>query len=126
MNEKLMNIKEKIAGAVTKALDFLKANLMITVITAFCLVVVAVLLISVFALQEFIVSVCILIVLEVAMAALLHKVELWKHGVLLAAQIVAAIILQRIPLVVLCVVVYVAAIVALQLMNLNSKEETQS
>jgi len=126
MNEKLMNIKEKIAGAVTKALDFLKANLMITVITAFCLVVVAVLLISVFALQEYIVSVCILIVLEVAMAALLHKVELWKHGVLLAAQIVAAIILQRIPLVVLCVVVYVAAIVALQLMNLNSKEETQS
>lgn len=83
----------------------------------FSIAVVAVLLIAVLALQEYVVSVCILIVLEAAMAALLHKAELWKHGILVILQLIAAAVIQRMPLVALCIVVYVAAIVALQFMS---------
>lgn len=86
-------------------------------IAAFCIAAIVVLLVAVFVLQEFVVSVCVLMVLETAMAALLHKMEVWKHGVLLAAQFVVAAVLQRVALGALCVVVYVAAIVALQVMS---------
>ena len=83
----------------------------------FSIAAVIVLLTAVLALQEYVVSVCILIVLEAAMAALLHKAELWKHGLLVVFQLVVGAVIQRVGLVVLCMVVYVAATVALQFMN---------
>jgi hypothetical protein len=73
-------------------------------------------LVAIFTLQEFVVSVCVLLIIEVAMAALLHQVELWKHGVLLALQIVVGVIISRIPLIIICVIAYVAATFALQFM----------
>jgi len=78
-------------------------------------------LVAMLALQEFVVSVCVLIIIEAAMAALLHQAEIWKHGILLGLQIVAGIIIKRIPLVIICVIAYVAATFALQLMA--KKEE---
>lgn len=101
----------------TKVTDFLKNHKTAVAIAGFCIVAIIVMLIAVFALYEFIVSVCILIVLEAAMAALLHKEEIWKHGLLLAAQFVAALVLQRVPLVLLCIIVYVAATATLHFMN---------
>ena len=100
-----------------KITDFLKNNKIAGAIGAFFLFAVIVLLIAVFALYEFVVSVCILIVLEAAMAAMMHKAELWKHGVLLVAQLVVAALVQGVPLVFLCILIYVAALVVLQVIQ---------
>ena len=102
---------------IKKLTELIKANQTIVAIGGFCVLAIGLLLISVFALQEFVVSVCILMVIEVAMAALLHNVELWKHGVLLVAQIIVALILKNIPLVLVCIVIYIAATIALSLLQ---------
>ena len=73
-------------------------------------------------LQEFVVSVCVLIILEAGMAALLHQAEIWKHGVLLGLQILAGIIIGRIPLIIICVIAYVVATFALQFMGKTNEQ----
>ena len=105
-----------------KIMAFLSAHSTMVSILGFCITAIAVLLTAVLALQEYVVSVCVLIVLETAMAALLHKVELWKHGALLGAQFLVAATVHRIPLIALCAIVYVAAIIALQF--IRSKNES--
>ena len=99
-----------------KVITYLKRNMKPAPAIAFAIVSLILILVAMFALNEFVVSVCVLIILEAGMAALLHKVELWKHGVMLVAQIVAAIIIGRVPLVIVCVIAYVTATVALQYM----------
>ena len=92
----------------------------VTAVLGYAVVSLILILVAIFALNEFVVSVCALIILEAGMAAFLHKAELWKHGVMLVAQIVAAIIIGRVPLVIVCVIAYVAATVALQFMTKTS------
>lgn len=87
------------------------------VIGAFAAVSLILILIAVFALHEYVISVCGLIILEAGMAACLHKAELWKHGVMVAAQIAAGVIIGRIPLIIICVIAYIASTVALHFMN---------
>lgn len=123
MNEKLMMTKDKVVDSVKKVVEYFKSNMMSTAALGFAVVSLILILVAIFALQEYVISVCVLIILEAAMAALLHKVELWKHGVMLAAQFVAALIIKRIPLVIICILAYVAATVALQFMT---KKESQS
>ena len=123
MNEKLMMTKDKVVDSVKKVVEYFKSNMMSTAARGFAVVSLILILVAIFALQEYVISVCVLIILEAAMAALLHKVELWKHGVMLAAQFVAALIIKRIPLVIICILAYVAATVALQFMT---KKESQS
>ena len=99
-----------------------KANEKPIAIGAFALVALILILIAVFGLNEFVVSVCVLVILEAGMAVCLHKAELWKHGVMLAAQIVAGIIISRISLVIICIVAYVAATAALQFITKNENQ----
>ena len=56
------------------------------------------------------------------MAALLHQAEIWKHGILLGLQLVAGIMMNRIPLIIICIVAYVAATFALQLMGKKNEQ----
>ncbi len=121
MKEKLIAIKDKVVEIAKKVWDWMKANSLITAVVGFAVVSLILILVAMLALQEFVVSVCVLIIIEAAMAALLHKAEIWKHGILLVLQIVAGIIIKRIPLVIICVIAYVAATFALQLMA--KKEE---
>jgi len=121
MKEKLVEIKDKVIELVKKAVEWMKANRLVTAVVAFAVVSLVLILVAMLALQEFVVSVCVLIIIEAAMAALLHQAEIWKHGILLGLQIVAGIIIKRIPLVIICVIAYVAATFALQLMA--NKEE---
>ncbi len=123
MNEKLMIIKDKLIVAKDKVVEvakkvfhYFKTNMVATAILMFGIVAFVLILVAMLALNEFVVPVCVLILLEAGMAALLHKAELWKHGVLLALQFVAAIIIGRIPIVIVCMLAYVAATFALQLM----------
>ena len=109
-------MKEKFTEIKNKAIELCKGNKMVPAVAIFSVVSLVLILVAMLLLNEFVVSVCVLIILEAGMAALLHKVELWKHGVLLAAQFVAGLIIGRIPLVVVCMIAYVAATVALQFM----------
>ena len=110
MNEKLK-----------KVVEFFKTNKTATAGLLFAVVSLILILVAMLVLNEFVVSVCVLIILEAGMAAFLHKVELWKHGILLAAQVVAGIIIGRVPLVIVCVIAYVAATVALQFISKHEK-----
>ena len=121
MKEKLVEIKDKVIELLKKAVEWMKANRLVTAVVAFAVVSLVLILVAMLALQEFVVSVCVLIIIEAAMAALLHQAEIWKHGILLGLQIVVGIIIKRIPLVIICVIAYVAATFALQLMA--NKEE---
>lgn len=116
MKEKLVNIKDKVVELAKKVWEVLKTNRLITSVVGFSIVSLILILIAMIALQEFVVSVCVLIIIEAAMAALLHQAEIWKHGILLALQVVAGVVIGRIPLIVICVIAYVAATLALQLM----------
>ncbi len=91
-------------------------------IGGFALVALVLILIAVFGLNEFVVSVCVLLILEAGMAVCLHKAELWKHGVMLAAQIAAGIIIGRVSLVIICIIAYVAATAALQIITKNENQ----
>lgn len=121
MNDKLTMVKDKVIDTAKKVFKYFKNNMMATAVLGFSVVSLILILIAMLALKEFVVSVCVLIIIEAAMAALLHKAELWKHGILLVAQIVAAVIIKRIPLVILCIIAYVAATFALQLMMKKEK-----
>ncbi len=110
-----MNKKEN------SVLEYFKTNMTAAAGLLFAVVSLILILVSMFVLNEFVVPVCVLIILEAGMAAFLHKVELWKHGVLLAAQVVAGIIIGRVPLVIVCVIAYVAATAALQFMSKQEK-----
>lgn len=121
MNEKLKNIKDKIVNTFKRVCYILKTNLFVTSIVAYCVVVLILILVGMLVLNEFIVSICALIILEAMMAVLLHKAELWKHAVLVVAQIVAGVIIGRIPLIIICVIAYIAAMFALHFMFKKSK-----
>ena len=110
MKDKLMNMKNK-------AIDFINSNRLLTSVVVFSLISLVLFLVAMFALQEFVVSVCVLIIIEAAMAALLHQAEIWKHSVLLGLQLVAGVIIDRTPLVFICVLAYVAATFTLQFMG---------
>ena len=117
MKDKLMSVKNKVVEYAKKTWELMKTNSLVTAVVAFSVVSLILILVAIFALQEFVVSVCVLIIIEAAMAALLHEAEIWKHGVLLGLQLVAGIIISRIPLIIICIIAYVAATFALQLMG---------
>lgn len=112
MKDKLIQLKDTI----------MKRPILVASV-GFALVSLVLILVAIFALNEFVVSVCVLIILEALMAALLHKAELWKHGILVLAQFIVGIVLERIPLVILMIIAYVVATLALQLMS-KSKENS--
>lgn len=117
MKEKLIGMKDKVVEHTKKAMNLLKTNSLVTAVAIFTVVSLILILVAIFALQEFVVSVCVLIIIEAAMAALLHQAEIWKHGVLLGLQIVVALLINRLPIMIICVLAYVAATLALQLMG---------
>ena len=122
MNEKLMEVKDKVVELAKKAWEFMKSNRMITAGVGFAVISLILILIAIFALQEFVVSICVLIILEAGMAALLHQAEIWKHGILLGLQFLAGLIIGRILLVIICIVAYVAATFALQFMGKQDEQ----
>ncbi len=80
----------------------------------FVAVMLALILIPVLLWQEFVVPVCIVLILAVLMAVFLHKSELWIHGICLLGLFIAGFALNRMPIMILCVIAYVSTTVALQ------------
>ena len=90
-------------------------------IAAFAVIVAAMVLIGVCVLHVPVVAMCMLVILETALAVFLHHAELWLHGVVILAEVIAGILCSKILLVVLCAVVYVAATACLQVSDRGEK-----
>lgn len=75
---------------------------------------VAIILISMFALKIPVVAVCVILILNVGIACCLHHEPVWLHGLVLLAELVAGILCKKIIFILLCMVIYVIAILALR------------
>ena len=94
---------------------------MVMTIAAFAVIVAAMVLIGVCVLHVPVVAMCMLVILETALAVFLHHAELWLHGVVILAEVIAGILCSKILLVVLCAVVYVAATACVQVSDRGEK-----
>lgn len=94
---------------------------MVMTIAAFAVIVAVMVLIGVCVLHVPVVAMCMLVILETALAVFLHHAELWLHGVVILAEVIAGILCSKILLVVLCAVVYVAATACLQVSDRGEK-----
>ena len=63
------------------------------------------------------VPVCVIVLIEVAIAACLHDVPIWLHGLVIIGQIVAGILTDRLIFMVLCIVLYVLGILTLRFLR---------
>ena len=104
-------IKEQLKkiNVLNKTVEFARKHRLVLSIIFFCAVILTLILIAILGWGEFVVPVCVLMLLEVVMAVLLHHTEIWIHGVLLVLHIVAGIIIGRVPLTILCIIAYIAA-----------------
>ena len=94
---------------------------MVMTIAAFAVIVAVMVLIGVCVLHVPVVAMCLLVILETSLAVFLHHAELWLHGVVILAEVIAGILCSKILLVVLCAVVYVAATACLQVSDRGEK-----
>lgn len=62
-----------------------------------------------------VVTVCIVIIIEAALAACLHDLPIWLHGIVLAAELILGIVVHKIIFMMLAAICYLAAIFLLQL-----------
>lgn len=111
------NVKD-IAGQVVK---MAKENKQLDILIVFGLVVLALILIATLALKLPVVPVCLAIVIEAGIAVMLHNVEIWVHGLAVVVQLVAGILIGRVGMMIICILLYVCAILALQMWNQLAK-----
>lgn len=107
----------------TSIREKIKGNEGLPVLGIFCIVALGMILLGTLGLHVNVVSVCLLIVLEAAIAVVIYHAELWIHGVLILLEIIEGILLGRILLVLCCIVVYVAAIITLQAWKALGKKQ---
>lgn len=98
-------------------MEFVKTNKKWISLAVFCLIAIAMIAIAALVLKQPIVPVCVILLIEVAIAVMLHNAELWMHGVLVLAEIIAGIVLGKIVIIILCVVIYIAATLTLKLIE---------
>lgn len=91
-------------------------------VLAFAVLVAVIIVAGVIALGIPVVPMCLMIVIQAVLAVTLHHAELWVHGLLVLAEICAGVAAGKVVPMILCVVVYVAAMFALQMLD---KGETQ-
>lgn len=96
-----------------KLVELARKYRLILSLVFFCVAILTLILVATLGMGEFVVQVCILMIIEVAMAVLLHKSELWVHAILLVAQVAAGIVIDRVPLTIVCVIAYVVTTITL-------------
>ena len=101
-------------------MDLIKKNKTIVSIAIFVVVVAISIVVMTVVLKQPVVPVCVLVLIEATIAVMLHNAELWMHGVLLLAEIIAGVALGRIVLFLLCILVYIAATFTLKLFDSES------
>ncbi len=76
-----------------------------------------VILIAILGLEIPAVPVCVIVLIEVGIAACLHDVPIWLHGLVIIGQIAAGGLTDRLLFVVLCVVIYLLSILTLRFLR---------
>lgn len=74
--------------------------------------VLVVILVSMLVLEMPVIPVCVIVAIEGALAACLHDVPIWLHGLVIIAQIVAGVLCGATVFMVLCALIYVVGILA--------------
>ena len=88
---------------------------------AFAVVALVLILVGILAFREPVVPVCAAILIEAMLALVLHKVELWMHGITVGVQVIIGALIGRLPLFILCVILYVAATAVQYWMDTNEQ-----
>lgn len=76
-----------------------------------------VILISILGLDVPVVPVCVIVLIEVALAVCLHDVPIWLHGLVILVQIVTGILCQNIIFAAMCAVIYLLGILSLRILR---------
>ena len=76
--------------------------------------VLLVILVSIITLKMPVVPICVIVLIEAALAACLHDVPIWLHGLVVIAQIVAGVLCGVTVFMILCALVYIAGILSLR------------
>ena len=105
------NKKEKNPVDITA---LLKDNIRYVILAAMCILALAVILIGVFALKASVVSMCLLVVIQVIIAAMLHGEPMLVNGGVLLCELIAAILTSNIIVIVMAIVLYIAACFAIR------------
>ena len=103
-----------------EVIGFVKEKRTLVAIAGFAIVVAAMMACGNYGLHVSLVALSVLVMLEALMAVMLHKVELWIHGVMVLAQIIAGVFTSRAAVSLLCVLVYAAAVAALWVFDWDS------
>ena len=94
--------------------DFFAQNKRLLSLILFVVLAVVVNLISIFVLKISIVPVCSIIIIEAGLAVCMHRAELWVHFFLILAQLIAGILSHNTVLMIMCVLLYVVALLSLE------------
>lgn len=100
-------------------LQLLRQNGDLVSVVSFCLLSFILIMVGVFAMRVAAVPMCVLVMIEAGIAVMLHRAEIWVHGLLVIAELVAGILVGRLGPVILCAAVYIAATAALQVLGKN-------
>ena len=103
-----------------EVIGFVKEKRALVAIAGFAIVVAAMMACGNYGLHVSLVALSVLVMLEALMAVMLHKVELWIHGVMVLAQIIAGVLTSKAVVSLLCVLVYAAAVAALWVFDWDS------
>jgi hypothetical protein len=117
--------KKSFAEVLKPVADFFKKNITMDILVVFAIFVLALILVGALGLKEPVVPVCLALILEVGIAVMLHNAQVWLHGAAVVVQLVAGVLIARTWMMVLCIVLYVLAIAALQLLEKNGKHLKQ-
>ena len=104
------------------AFHWMKYNKEKVAIIFYCIVSLMMVLSSVIVYSEPVVPVCILLLMETAIIALLNKSPIWLHGIFIVIQLVAGILMERTALTVLLTVCYLTGFFALYFVNNADKK----
>ena len=88
---------------------FLKDNIRYVVLALMCILALAVILIGIFALKANVVSMCLLVVIQIIIAAMLYSENQLVSGGVLLCELIAAILTSNIIVIVMAIVLYIAA-----------------
>lgn len=76
-----------------------------------------VILVSIMGLDVPVVPVCVIVLIEAALAVCLHDVPIWLHGLVVIAQIIAGILCGNTIFIALCLIVYLLGILTLRVIR---------
>lgn len=113
-SEETKSTEEKKEKGKSKILEWIKTNKALDALILFAIFELAVILVGILAMKEPVVPVCLIVIGAAGIAALMHNVELWIHGVVVLVELISGILISRIPLMVLCIIVYIVTIVTLK------------